>query len=128
MAANAVRGVTGRRRVGHGGWHAMALTLGLVWSLAGHARDVDPAGGMTGTQYMQFSARDREGAKQLVLAVSKGLIADHKVSHKFVCLPDGVTADRGPGLLDDYMAHHREQWGYTLHQLIFISWMTAFPC
>ncbi|MCY0388004.1 hypothetical protein OVY01_12305 [Robbsia sp. Bb-Pol-6] len=102
--------------------------LGMASSTLAVAQGADPTGGMTGAQYLQFAQRDPAGAKQLVLMTSRGLIADHRVSHKFVCLPDGVTYVRGPGLLEDYMAHHPAQSNYTLHQLVFISWMTAFPC
>lgn len=125
---NAGRGKMRLQGIMRGVLHVAVVSVGVSFSAAGMAQDADPTGGMTGTQYLQFAAREPEGARQLVLATSKDMIASHRVTHKFVCLPDGITYVRGPGVLDDYLAHHRDQLGYTLHQLVFISWMTAFPC
>ncbi|MGI4860490.1 MAG: hypothetical protein ACRYHA_26910 [Janthinobacterium lividum] len=119
----------GRLQAGmRGALRAATFSVGVLASAASVAQAADPTGGMTGTQYLQLAAREPADAKQLVLMTSKDMIANHRVSHKFVCLPDGVTYVRGPALLDDYLAHHQNQLSYTLHQLVFISWMTAFPC
>ncbi|MGI4860391.1 MAG: hypothetical protein ACRYHA_26375 [Janthinobacterium lividum] len=104
------------------------VSAGVLSSAAGMAQDADPTGGMTGEQYLRFAAREPAGARQLVLTTSRDMIASHRVTHKFVCLPDGITYARGPTVLDDYLSHHPGQLNYTLHQLVFISWMTAFPC